>query len=262
MHYHCTLRTDLPEELLARVLGHASLSARDHRALFSTCNALARLVLLHVAPAPCLAHRVSSSSTNAAAAAERWPAALVHLFRARWQPVPAAAALQLRLEPSPSADPQRIFAQPRPPSRLPPADLRRHVAWLTLYDLSLGASDLANLQLHSQHAWPALRRLTIDECAYAAPAGGRGGARKAPPASPDLRVLELAGGVGYRVPDELLDALLALAGEVEEVNFAGPAVCGAAGVARAMNACKRVHTVRSRRGEAVGSAGGEKVLGH
>ncbi len=188
---HCA---DLPELLLGqRIVAHPALDPAARLALFRSCHALARLVLLHApGSGKRVTHHVSGGASSDSDSdssdgsdsdisngsdnsigddALQWSPTLAHLLGSKWQPLPPPQlGLELRVESS-----VELFGTaPQPPLPLPPpTSITRHVSRLHLHQLRLTPPDLAAWQLHGPARWPHLQHLTLHDCQMRPGAGAQ-----------------------------------------------------------------------------------------
>ncbi len=146
----------LPELLLGqRIVAHPALDPAARLALFRSCHALARMVLLHPpSSSKRITHHVSSNS------GWEWSSTLATLLSAKGQPLPPHLDLELRVESSV----ERVGESAQHPLPPPPSSITHHVSRLHLHQLTLTAADLAAWQLHDPTRWPHLQHLTLHDC--------------------------------------------------------------------------------------------------
>ncbi len=195
---HCA---DLPELLLGqRIVAHPALDPAARLALFHSCHALARLVLLHVPSSKRVTHRASSATRTGG----QWSPKLERLFNAKWQPLPPRQLdLELRVEKGQNA--------PQLPPKPPPTSMTHHISHLHLHQLRITISHLAAWKLHNAILWPHLQHLTISHCT------ARKAGVTAPPLPPIPR-LESFTWMKRTMQD--LDVLLPLASNVTSLHMA------------------------------------------
>ncbi len=117
-----------------------ALDAAARLALFSTCHALARLVLQHAPGTKRLTCKMM---------ANRAPT-LAHLLGTAWQPLPRLSNLELTLT--------AFLVAAAPPA------ISQHVSHLHLRSCTISARDLTGWRLDDATLWPHLQHLTVDSC--------------------------------------------------------------------------------------------------
>ncbi len=143
-YHHRHAHADLPSEVLGQRIDIPALDADARLALFSTCHALARLVLQHAPGAKRLTCKMMAS---------RAPT-LAHLLGTAWQPL-ALADLELTILTCEALSPP------------PPAAISRVVSHLRLAWCNVDA--LAAWQLHDAELWPHLQHIRASDCRLAQP---------------------------------------------------------------------------------------------
>ncbi len=147
----------LPDELLGqRIVAHPALDPAARLALFRSCHALARMVLLHApSSGKRLTHHVKSKDRTRHWSQRTPP------WRA--SSPPSGGRCRRTWTWSCAWSPPYLRREQRPPGRSCPLS-RPRLPSPTLCELRLTAADLAAWQLHDPTHWPRLQHLTIQLC--------------------------------------------------------------------------------------------------